>query len=112
MELVNTILALIPISSIVSAMVIWFSQRKIECKIEQSEKREKSREEMQLLLIRTVNASMAVSEALALAYQGSPDTPVTEELQNALNIMHSVKSEQEKFFQKQAVQHLTRGGDS
>lgn len=112
MEFLHAILALIPVSSIVSAMVIWFSQRKIEKKIEISEQREKSQEEMQLLLIRTVNASMAVSEALALAYQNNPDTPMNKELRDALTDMHEIKTEQEKFFQKQTIQHLNRGGDS
>mgnify|MGYP000348523859 CR=1 FL=1 len=112
MGFVHAILALIPISSIISAMVIWFSQRKIEKKIEVSEQREKSREEMQLLLIRTVNAATAVSEALALAYQSSTDAPISEELRDALDVLHTVKVEQERFFQKQTVQHLNRGGDS
>lgn len=111
MEVMQAILALIPISSIVSTMVIWFSQRKVEARIAMSEQREKSQEEMQLLLIRTVNASMSVSEALALVYQSNPDTPMNKELQDALKVMHDVKSEQEKFFQKQTVQHLNRGGD-
>lgn len=112
MGFINAVLALIPVSSIISAIVIWFSQRKIEKKMEISEQREQAREEMQLLLIRTVNASTAVSEALALAYQNNSDMPMSTELQDALDEMHKVKVAQESFFQKQTVQHLNRGGDS
>lgn len=61
MELLHAILALIPLSSIISAMVIWFSQRKIERKIEISEQKDQSQRELQLIIIQTVNASMAVS---------------------------------------------------
>lgn len=111
MEFIHAILALIPISSIISAMVIWFSQRKIEKKIEISEQRERSQEELQLIIIQTVNASMAVSEALALIYQESPSTPHVKELAEALDKMHDVKRKQELFFQKQTIQNLNKGGD-
>lgn len=111
MELLHAILALIPLSSIISAMVIWFSQRKIERKIEISEQKEQSQRELQLIIIQTVNASMAVSEALALIYQETPETPHIRELEEALNKMYEVRRKQELFFQQQTVQHLNKGGD-
>lgn len=111
MDILNVVLALVPVSSIVSAMVIWFSQRKIESRIAQSEERERSQEEMQLLLIKTVNASMTVAEALALAYKPTMDSPRIDALDDALEEMHKVQQEQKDFFQKQTVQRLNRGGD-
>lgn len=112
MDFLKVILTLIPVSSILASMVVWFSQRKIALKLEATEKLESDRRQMQLLLIKTINANMAVTEALALAYKDNLDTEPNPSLDKALEYMQSVKHEQKDFFQEQTVQYLNRGGEN
>lgn len=113
----TTILLAMGIPSAITAFCFWLVQRKItkhdkdeadrrqkrEKKIDEQEQR---RDEMQYLVIQSVNASIALSEATAKAVQRIPDAHCNGDMDEALAYAQKIKHEQKEFLTKQGIKKL------
>ena len=68
--------------------------------------KEKAREKQELLLVKGINASIALGEATAEAVARIPDAHCNGDMHAALDYAKKIKHEQKDFLQEQAVHAL------
>ena len=85
-------------------------EKRLEKRDEQREKerakKEKDMDKHQLLLLETINASLALGEATARAVQRIPDARCNGDMHAALEYAQKVKHEQKDFLREQALENL------
>lgn len=67
------------------------------------DEKDKAREQHDYLIVKSINASMALGEATAEAVQRIPDAHCNGDMHAALEYARSVKHEQKDFLNQQAV---------
>ena len=103
--------------SAVTGFCFWLVQRRIKKQDEkrkeeekqrhaEEEKREAAREKQELLLVRGINAAIALGEATAKAVQRIPDAHCNGDMHRALDYAAKVKHEQRDFLDEQGIIHL------
>ena len=70
------------------------------------DEKDRAREQHEYLIIKSINASMALGEATAEAVQRIPDANCNGDMHAALEYARSVKHEQKDFLNKQAVHSM------
>lgn len=94
------------IQGVVTAMGIWYLQRKLAKRDDAAEKREKEREDMEYNLLTAVNASIALGEATAKAVQRIPDAQCNGDMTAALSYTTTVKHDLKNFLNRKAVEKI------
>ena len=113
----QTLIIAMSIPSAITAFCFWLLQRSItkrdkvadekrKKRQEELDEKEARRDDLQVLLIQSVNASIALSEATAKAVQRIPDAHCNGDMDSALEYARKVKSEQKDFVTKHAVKNL------
>ena len=116
-ELITAVAAAAGIPAAAVGFFVWWMQRKIMQRDKQKEEdnqryrqereaKEKAREEFELHLIETINASMALSEATAKAVQRIPDAHCNGDMHKALAYAEEVKHKQKAFLTQKGVQSI------
>lgn len=116
-DIVIAVAAAAGIPSAVVGFLVWWMQRKImqrdKLKEEDTmryrrerENKEKAREQLELHLIESINASMALSEATARAVQRIPDAHCNGDMHAALRYADEVKHKQRAFLAQKGVQSI------
>lgn len=109
------------IPSAITGFCFWLVQKKITEHDKYEEERRKKRErhideqerrrdEMQYLVIQSVNASIALSEATARAVQRIPDANCNGDMDDALEYATKVKHEQKEFLTKEGIHSINDMG--
>lgn len=70
------------------------------------EKKEKDQDKHQMLILETINVSLALGEATARAVQRIPDAKCNGDMHAALEYAQKVKHEQKDFLREQALENL------
>lgn len=83
--------------------VVGIMTKRIEKKIDA---KDKVREKHEYLIVKSINASMALGEATAEAVQRMPDAHCNGDMHAALDYARSVKHEQKDFLREQAVKAI------
>lgn len=99
MDMVDVIIAIVAAASIPSALT-GFMFRRFEKRMEE---KEKAREEHEYIILKSVNASIALGEATAEAVARIPDAHCNGDMHAALEYARAVKHEQKDFLNRQAV---------
>lgn len=113
--LTQVLIAVIP--SAVTAFCFWLIEHKIQKaeakrekeeqrRREEAEKREKDIELFQIVLINSVNASLALGEATARAVERIPDTKCNGDMHSALEYATEVKHKQKEFLTERGIAAL------
>ncbi|MBO5208475.1 MAG: serine/threonine protein kinase [Lachnospiraceae bacterium] len=97
------VIAVLTAASIPSAIFAAYV-RKMEKKMDA---KEKAREEHEFLIIKSINASMALGEATAEAVARIPDAHCNGDMHAALDYAREVKHEQKDFLNRQAVHAIS-----
>lgn len=108
------------IPTAVTAFCFWLIKRKItkldernaqERKARQKEvdKKEEKRNEVQYLLVQSVNAAIALSEATAKAVERIPDANCNGDMKAALDFATKVKHQQRETLLKQGIKDIYEG---
>lgn len=103
---IGGLLTLLGIPTAITAFCSWTLQRRITRREADQDKREASREKNEVLLIRSISASIALSEATAEAVQRIPDAHCNGDMHAALEYARMVKHEQKDFLTEQGVHAL------
>lgn len=116
-ELIAAVAAAAGIPSAMVGFLVWWMQRKIikreqqkelaeEKHRKEQEEKERAREELEICLIESVNATMALSEATAKAVQRIPDAHCNGDMHAALKYEADVKEKQREFLTKKGVHSI------
>lgn len=116
-QLLLSILAAAGIPGAVVGFIVWSMQQKIlkrDKKREEDnlryrqerEQRERDREQLELYLIESVNATVALSIATAKAVQRIPDAHCNGDMHAALKIAEGAQKNQEAFLRKKGLQSI------
>jgi hypothetical protein len=105
MDLTPVIIAA-SIPSALTAFLFWLLEKKIEKRENEKEKRDEARKQLELTLVQSVNAAIALSEATAKAVQRIPDAHCNGDIQVALEYADRVKHDQRDFLQKQGIDNI------
>lgn len=111
------ILLFMGVPTSITGFAMWWIQRKIIQREEADkaerrrrqaiqDEREKAREQNELYIIRSLGATMALSEATARAVQRIPDAHCNGDMKAALEYATKIKHQQKDFLHEQAVHGL------
>lgn len=114
---VTAILLMMGIPTAVTAFCFWLIERKISKRDKKDEaerkkrqdyidSKEQARDEMQFLMIQTINASLALGEATARAVERIPDAHCNGDMHKALEYASEVKHNQKEFLTKQGIKNV------
>lgn len=113
----QTVILTAGIPTAMTGFFFWLLQRKLTERDKQKEEErkirlakqdedEKRREDLQYVIIQSVNASIALSEATARAVQRIPDAHCNGDMEDALDYASKVKHEQKNFLTKQGLRKV------
>lgn len=116
-EVLKAILLEAGLLSMLFGFIFWNWQRKITRRDEARDKaeaerekareeREKAREEHDILIIRSLAAQSALSEATARAVQRIPDAHCNGDMTKALEYAQEVKHDRREFLERQGIHAL------
>lgn len=114
---IQTLVIAMSIPSAITAFCFWLLERSISRRDALAEERRKARQkehdeqeerrdELQYIVIQSVNASIALSEATARAVQRIPDAHCNGDMDSALEYAKKVKHEQKEFLTKQGIKKV------
>ncbi|MBR0380813.1 MAG: serine/threonine protein kinase [Eubacterium sp.] len=114
---IMAIIIAMSIPSAVTGFCFWLLERRISQRDQQKEsdrvrrqqetaEKERIRDEMQYLLIQSVNASLALSEATAKAVERIPDAHCNGDMKEALEYVQEVKHVQKEFLTKEGIKGI------
>ena len=106
--------AFLGVPTAVTGLFFWLLKRRIDKREDERAEIERARKELDVALIKGVNAAIALGEATAKAVQRIPDAhcngvrPLGElrDMSEALHYASEVKHSQKDFLMKQGVEHL------
>lgn len=116
-NIVWAVVAAAGIPAAVVGFIVWWMQWKIMKRDKKKEEdtmryrqereaKEKAREQFEIHLIESVNASMALSEATAKAVQRIPDAHCNGDMHKALDYAEEVKHKHKDFLTQMGVQSI------
>jgi len=91
------------LTALITGLGLWRIQHIISKSDAKRDQLEQCREEYQLMMLKTSNASIALGEATAKALR---DGHVNGEVTNALEYAQKVKHEQKEWLQKQSIKNI------
>ena len=103
---VQALILAMSIPSAVTGFCFWLLQRALVRREEKTEEQEKRRDKLQYLVVQSVNASIALSEATAKAVQRIPDAHCNGDMDAALKYAAQVKHEQKEFLTEQGIKKI------
>ena len=99
----SSLIALLGIPSAVTGFFFWLLKRYIDKKELRRDEKDNDREQHHLLLMKSVNASIALGEAAAIALR---DGKTNGETELALRLANEAKQAQTDFLAAQAIKNL------
>ena len=114
---ITAIILAMSIPSAVTGFCFWILERRISQRDQRKEtdrarrqqetaEKERIRDEMQYLLIQSVNASLALSEATAKAVERIPDAHCNGDMKAALQYATEVKHMQKEFLTREGIKGI------
>lgn len=105
-QIIITFVAAMGIPSALTSYMLSRHEKRDEQREKERAKKEKDMDMHQLLLLETINASLALGEATARAVQRIPDARCNGDMHAALEYAQKVKHEQKDFLREQALENL------
>lgn len=110
------------IPSAITAFCFWIIERRIKKRDEaekeerirrqrEVDKKEQNKEDLQYMILKSLDGSLALSEATARAVQRIPDAQCNGDMHKALDYEQSAKHELENFLTRQGVSNITHNND-
>ena len=99
MEWLITIIAAAGIPTAITGLLFRHLEKRMD-------EKDRARDQQEYLIVKSINASMALGEATAEAVQRIPDAHCNGDMHAALEYARKVKHEQKDFLNKQAVHSI------
>ena len=101
-----TIILAMGIPSAITAFCFWGIERKIERRQAEQDKKDDARKQNEIIVLKGVNAAIALGEATARAVQRIPDAHCNGDMHQALAYAEKIKHEQKDFLTEQGVEAI------
>ena len=98
--------AFLGVPTAVTGLFFWLLKRRIDKREDERAEIERARKELDVALIKGVNAAIALGEATAKAVQRIPDANCNGDMHDALNYAANIKHKQKDFLTKQGIHAL------
>ncbi len=105
-QLMLAFVAAMGIPSAIMGFVMWKLERRISKRESEMEEREKSQEQLFILIVQSSGAAIALGEATAKAVQRIPDAHCNGDMHDALAYATDIKHKQKDFLMQQGIQAL------
>lgn len=102
----TTLLIAMSIPSAITGLCFWSIERKVIKRDKEQDKREEARKQSEIIMIKSVNAAIALGEATARAVERIPDAHCNGDMHAALGYAEKIKHEQKDFLTEQGVEAL------
>lgn len=94
------------IPSAITGFCFWMLERKIERRQKEQDKKDEARKQNEIIVLKGVNAAIALGEATARAVQRIPDAHCNGDMHQALEYAEKIKHEQKDFLTEQGVEAI------
>lgn len=101
-----TLIIAMSIPSAITGFAFWAIERRIAKHEALQDKKDEARKKNEVLVIKSVNAAIALGEATAKAVQRIPDAHCNGDMHAALDYAAKIKHEQKDFLTEQGVDAL------
>lgn len=101
-----TIIIAMGIPSAITGFCFWLMEKKIEKRQKEQDKKDEARKQNEIIVLKGVNAAIALGEATARAVQRIPDTHCNGDMHQALEYAEKIKHEQKDFLTEQGVEAI------
>lgn len=102
----TTLLVAMSIPSAITGFCFWVLERKIAKREALQDKKDEARKRNEIIVIKGVNAAIALGEATARAVQRIPDANCNGDMHDALAYAEKIKHEQKDFLTEQGVEAI------
>lgn len=94
------------IPSAITGFLVWLLKRDINKRDAKIEEREKSTEQLMLMIMNTSRATNVLAEATARAVQRIPEAKCNGDMTSALAEAHKLQEEEKAFLFNQGIKHI------
>ena len=101
-----TIIIAMGVPSAITGFCFWMMEKKIEKRQKEQDKKDEARKQNEIIVLKGVNAAIALGEATAWAVQRIPDAHCNGDMHQALEYAEKIKHEQKDFLTEQGVEAI------
>ena len=101
-----TLIFAIGIPSAITGFCFWMLEKKIERRQKEQDKKDDARKQNEIIVLKGVNAAIALGEATARAVQRIPDAHCNGDMHQALAYAEKIKHEKKDFLTEQGVEAI------
>lgn len=94
------------IPSTITGLFAWYIKKYIDKRDAAYMEHEKNREEFIMILLENSKGTSILCEAIAKAVQRIPDAHCNGDMTSALEVMHKIQKEEDKFLMKHGIKHI------
>lgn len=105
MDLATLVIAM-SIPSAFTGFCFWWIERKITERQKEQDKKDEARKRNEIIVLKGMNAAIALGEATAKAVQRIPDAHCNGDMHQALEYAERIKHEQKDFLTEQGVEAI------
>ena len=102
----NDLILAMGIPSSIFGLLIWWLKRYIDARDKKAEAREKTVENLMLLMMKEIRATNVLAEATAKAVQRIPDAHCNGDMTAALEMAAKIQKEERQFILDQGIKHV------
>ena len=102
----NEVILAMGIPSAIFGLIVWWFKRYIDKKDKRAEEREKTVENLILLMMKEIRATNVLAEATAKAVQRIPDAHCNGDMTAALETASKIQREERQFILDQGIKHV------
>jgi len=106
MEIAIAFIAAMGIPSAITGFLFWWLKRSIDKREKKSEEREKTTEQLMLIIMKNSRATNVLAEATAKAVQRIPDAHCNGDMTAALELAEKIQKEEKDFMFDQGIKHI------
>ena len=100
------IFTLFAIPSSITGLFVWWIKKKLDQQEERQLEREKSQEELMVMMMNSTKANSIGIQAVARAVQRIPDAHANGDIDSAIEEMDKLQKEEDNFLTEQGVKHI------
>lgn len=104
--LIVAFIAAMGIPSAITGFAFWAIEKKLDRREKEQDEKDKARRNNEIIVIESVNAALALSEATARAVQRIPDAKCNGDMHKALDYAGEIKHKHRDFMTEQGINAL------
>lgn len=94
------------VPSALVGIAVWWFEKKLTKREKENDKKEAARRKNEIIMIESMNAAIALSEATARAVQRIPDAQCNGDMHAALEYATNIKHKHKNFITEQGIEAL------